>query len=275
MLEEQIDVRIREKEAHLPLIDRPLMWHDEFTDKLWKDKPAFHDKVHISSVEQSALAYLNRGVESDPLSLENSVKVWNENHPESKIRAGELGEAIVWVIRCHDLGNIMGSIEVTDFGELRPKFFDRYRAKNAEPRSQRIAQVLLENSDHDEEKKAHFIPFVRHMIGESKYMMTDEQSPFALFMRVVDQIGNDLFSNNEQRVFGLLEEMLGENPNATFVPYNFMNFTRIRFPQLLPDEDLRQQLLKVWGKPLPPEQPNHSIEEILIADYLEKHDENE
>ena len=76
---------------------------------------------------------------------------------------------------------------------------------------------------------------------------------FAVPVRVIDQIGNDLFSPDDEREMGLLLEISRENPRTEFFPYHFFNFARERFSQLVPEKKTREAVLAVWGKQLPPE----------------------
>lgn len=249
------------------ILELPFVWHDQFDREVWKGKPSFHNRDHIEAVEKANEVYLKRPKkELDSLKLEESLVLWNEQNPEAHISESELPEALEWAIKTHDLGNIMSGVKAVA-GTLTPKFLDNYTAKNAEQRSQDIAQVLIESSDIADEKKERFTPFVRHLIKETIYEMKGSNIPFALYMRMVDQIGNDFYSANKKRVEGLLEEIKVELPEAEIVLYDCYNFSGKRLPELLPGENDQLALKKIW-KPLPSEKPEFSKEKVNVSTLL-------
>ncbi len=246
----------------------PFAWHDQFDREVWNGKPSFHNRDHIEAVGKASEIYLKRPKkEADPLRLEESLALWNKQNPEVCISESELPEVLRWAINTHDLGNIMSEVKAVA-GTLTPVFLDNYTAKNAEQRGQDIAQVLIESSDIASEKKERFVPFVRHLIGETVYKMEDPNIPFALYMRMVDQIGNDFFSVNRKRVEGLLEEVRVELPEAEIVLYDCHNFSGKRLPQLLPGENDQLVLQKIW-KPLPSEKQGFSKKKVRVSTLLE------
>lgn len=251
------------------LLEKPLEWHDAFNRERWQNQDSFHNRSHIEATEEASKAYLEYMTEEkDPLGAESGRQKWNGAYPEAEIRKEELAEAITWAIRVHDLGNILKTVTAAG-GGLQPVFLDRYTAEGSEGRSQEIAETLLRNSDLSQDKRRRFIPFVRHLIGETKFQMGDPYSPFATYMRVMDQIGNDFYSLDGRRVWGLLEEMAEEESNALFNPYFFFNFARERLPRMIPDEKDRKVLLEeIWRKGLPKEITQYKQEQIRVADFL-------
>lgn len=259
------------------VLELPLLWHDEF-DTRWKPvhRRSFHNRSHIEAVQEASQTYLAQAGESrDPLGLFNSLARWNEIHPEARINREELSLVLKLVFRTHDLGNIMSHLNF-DMGEFKPVYLEIYTAgpdgvtdKTAEARSQDIAEKLISVSNLAEDQKARFIPLVTHLIGltEFKPGPIAQDEPFQVYIAVMDQIGNDLFSKNEQRVRGLIEEIKTEDPNAKIRPYFFFNFCRERLDQLIPDKENQAVLFKqIWRKDIPPENPDYSNDPIKAAE---------
>jgi len=210
-----------------------------------------------------------KGNDNDPLEIIKDLEAWNQDHPEAKISREELPFVVSDTFAVHDTGNIASRTKEVE-GKLSLDYFkDGYRAKNAEARSQQIAEEVIKASGLPRDQKDRFLLLVNHLIGETKYLF-DKKTQFRVFMRVVDQIGNDLFSSNENRVTGLLMEMANEDPEAEFVPDLVFNFSRRRFAQLVPDEGARKAILAIWGKEMPDEIPNLQKEKVRVKDWLAK-----
>jgi len=250
------------------LLSLPLNWHDTFNAEVWKGKASFHNRYHVEAVEAANETYLKQAELRDPLDLKGNLERWNKTHPQASLTWDELKTTLQWAIRCHDLGNIMGSLRKGETGELSPIFLDTYRANQSEQRSQRLAQILMTESNLPQEQKQKLIPLVHHLIGETVYQPKDRAVPFAIYIRVMDQIGNGLFCRDPQREKGLLLEMSNEKPTATISPYAFYNFTRDRLTNLLPNRKKWKELFRIWKKPLPVEQAAYPKEPRLISDLL-------
>ncbi len=252
--------RLKEQLSPQEIWEKCLTWHDTFDSEVWNNKDSFHNRRHIEAVVGAVKKYMDGcSRDDDPLELYKSLDLWNNSHPDLIIPEDELSEAIMFAIYTHDTGNIISFLSVRS-GNIKPSFLPNYTAgkdvftgKVAEERSQAIAEFLINNSNLGEEKKQRYNQFVKHLINETKYMPEDQKSPFSVFMRVMDQIGNDLFSQNERRLLGLIYENGIENPFAEVNPYFFVNFVRERFKQLVTDENDRQRILEIWGKNLPDE----------------------
>jgi len=205
---------------------------------------------------------------NDPLGIMADLTKWNEQHPDGQIKQEELLTVIKLAFACHDLGNIAEKALIGPNNETRLVFLSQYKADGAEDRSQEITEIVIKASPMPEEQKARFLPLIQHLINETKFM-PEKEAPFGIFSRVVDQIGNDLFNTNEERIVGLLEEMGAENPYAEFLPYFFFNFARERFGQLVPNDNERASILGIWGKELPEEKIGLSQEPIKVTEWLE------
>lgn len=245
-------------------------WHWEFNEQFWSGKDSFHNAEHIQATILAAEKLIEAALAgNDPLGIMKDLEKWNKQHPGSEIKKKELLDVVKLAFAFHDLGNIAQETSTQPDGKIELDFLDKYQAKGAEERSQKIAEAVIMASDIPPEQKKRFLPFVLHLISETTYMPRKE-APFGIFVRVVDQIGNDLFSKNERRVNGLLEEMYAENPDAEFLPYFFFNFARERFEQLVPDDDTRDSILKIWDKKLPEEKRNLGKKPIKVRKWLQR-----
>ena len=203
---------------------------------------------------------------NDPLGLMNDLAKWNKEHSDEQIEKSELPVVVSLAFACHDLGNIAEEILEED-GKVKLSFLLQYQTQGAEDKSQQIAEKVIKSSDIPEEQKRRFLPLVLHLINETKFQ-PDGEALFGVFARVVDQIGNDLFSKNERRIYGLLEEMYAENLQAQFNTYFFFNFARKRFIQLVPDETARNIILIIWNKKLPEEKTEFVDRSIKVKDWI-------
>lgn len=241
--------------------EQALNWHKKFNQKNWNEKPSFHDNEHVEAVLNSSQKIID-AIKSghDPLKIKDDLKKWNSVQSEP-IDFQKFQRALKLAIYWHDLGNIS-----QDINEQQLDFLQQYKAKDAEDRSQEIAKKIMQQSRFSNSQE--LIPLITHLINETKFMKNGEM-PFANLMRVVDQIGNDLFSKNEERVEGLLMENFAENPQATFNPYFFFNFTKNRFAQLIPDQLTREEILEVFEKQLPEEKKVEN-RVIVVEDWLKE-----
>ena len=247
-----------------------LEWYQEFDEQNWQKEYSLHNPDHIRADFESADLLIQaalKGNDSDPLGIIKDLEAWNKDRPEAKISREELPLVVRIAFAAHDLGNIASQAKEVD-GKLSLDYFkDGYKAKNAEARSQQIAEQVIKASELIQDQKDRFQPLVNHLVNETKYDF-GEKTQFQVFMRVVDQIGNDLFSSNENRVIGLLMEMANENPEAVFVPDAFFNFSLRRFGELVPSEKTREAVLAIWGKDLPDEIPGLEKGKVRVEDWL-------
>lgn len=219
--------------------EKAASWHDEF-DRIRKIETSFHNREHLKAVRLAAERLIDEKEIRDPLNLKSDLKRWNELHPGQELTEDEFKEAVIIFVGLHDTGNIIEKLDPN----LVPLYNDKYKASDAEERSKEIARKVLEDSK--------YLPLVEHLIDQTKYKLEykdeDRNVPFAIFVAVVDQIGNDLLSDNPDRLAGLINEIKNEDPDRLIDPYDFYNFTRVRFPALAPDEAKRQEILGIWGK---------------------------
>ena len=232
-----------------------------------KDRQSFHNVHHIEAVEVATNLLLEKIDYSDPFGLKAALASWNSKKPlNERLSQVDMELGIKLAVSTHDLGNIVDTLGFTDSG-FTPRFNRGYRSQGAEERSKQIVQTLLMGSGVSREKINKLLPFVQYLIDETKFNFLDSKTGFACFMRTVDQIGNGLF-NTTDFATNLLYEMYGENPDATFVPKSHFNFARQRFSVLVPSQETRDGILKIWNRELPEEKQDYANTNTKIADYL-------
>lgn len=253
------------------ITDQCLVWHQEFNSAYWQKKPSFHDQDHVLATIKAGTRLWQAACQEDrdPLEIKRNLELWNQSHPRNAVDEAELGKGMEIAFACHDLGNIAAKAKKEN-GGVKIIFHDAYRAKGAEERSQKIAKTIIKVSDLDEELKGRLLPLVVHLIGEAVYT-GGQDKPFGVMVRVVDQIGNDLFNANQEKAKGLLEEMRAEDAGATFNPDFFFNFARQRFPQLVASQATRQAILEIWEKSLAGEVTGLPNEQVSVRDFLQQH----
>ncbi len=243
--------------------------HKNF-DKEWKNQGriSYHNENHVRATlvaaEKLVKAAFNIENPQDPLGLKNDLNKWNELNPEGKVTEEEFLDVVRLAFSFHDLGNIA---KLNEKGEI--EYLDIYRAQGAEERSVQIAEKIINESSLTDDQKKRFLPLVSHLIRQTTYQPSenDKGRPFASSARVIDQVGGNLFNGQEARVLGLIEENVHESEGGdfSFTPNKFFNFVRIRFPQLVDDENLRIQITQIFGVSLPEEIPNLKDQNITLT----------
>lgn len=209
-----------------------------------------NDRPKVDSDNKESSAEEN----NDPLGIKGDLEKWNNEHPNLKIKDNEFSFVVRMAFAAHDLGNIASGFD--ENGNI--VFLDKYQAKDAEERSKEIAKFLISQSSLDDDQKRRFLPLITHLIDQTKYFFDEggKDKLFARFVRVVDQIGGNLFSkdypNDQQDLsLGVLYETIYEKGESTFTPNVLFNFVVNRFPELVEDENLRNNILRIFGKSLP------------------------
>lgn len=266
------DCRICPKEvpAGEEIVSQCFAWHEEFDQKYWQGKPSFHNKQHLQTTITAAellIQAVSRG--EDPLGMAADSQIWNEQHPQEQIKQEELPEIVRLALACHDLGNIMESVSVGQNRETRPVFLPAYRAGNAENRSIAIADEIIKSSRMPEDRQRRYLPLIRHLIDQTKFNVSPE-APLGVFIKVVDQIGNDILNQDNNRVIGLLEEMMSEDPDRAFSPFFFFNFSSVVFSDLVASKETREKIISIWGKNLPENQNDLPQNEVRIQAWLQE-----
>lgn len=260
--------------------NRCLNYHEYF-DNEWKKEGriSYHNENHIRATLKTASFLVDEAFKrinsDDPLNLRKDLQKWNQLHQDEQITENEFDYVVQIAFACHDLGNIT---QLDENGEI--VYLQGYIAAKAEERSQQIAQKIINESFLTDDQKRRFLPLVKHLIAQTTFQPTEEDlnQPFSIFTRVVDQIGGNLFNNQsiEDIVLGLVEENAYEKENFSFIPYNFFNFVRLRFPQLVSDQNKRNQILDIFGIKQLPEEIKVNENQIKIEkktlEYLEELD---
>jgi len=238
------------------IIQLSLNFHKEF-DRRWKEDKrhfaSYHNENHIQATIDAATQLINKAFneEMDPLDLRKHLQNWNQANPNAQITKSEFLEVVCLAFSMHDLGNIACGVKVDEKGDLQLDYLDGYTAKGAEERSVKIAEEIVNNSDLDEEKKNRYLLLIKHLIEQTTFQPTDEDKnkPFANFVRVVDQIGGNLFNSQrtEEIVAGLIEEGIFEKGEFKFNPHRFFNFVNLRLPELVGEEKV-DMIFKAFEK---------------------------
>lgn len=243
-------------------------WSREFEEQVWnrggERRPSFHNAGHLMDVGQAMGEYFETIEEADPLNVRREFMLWNQRHPEAYIYQGEQLEVFLLAAAIHDLGNFIGSLKAGS-----PVFLDTYRAKNAENRSERLAEEIIANSGLEQSKKSRFLPLIKHLIDQSKYSQIPTAELFNRSMQVFDQIGSHAMHRDGavERVEGLLWEMLGENPNTIINPATFFNFVPVRLPQLLSQAQV-EDIRSIWKIPPLRLKPDYEDRRLTVGEYM-------
>lgn len=266
-LKEEIKNLVKDLYVLGKIINEALSYHREFDNN--RQQPSFHNENHIKAVlealEKLIIAAKNG---NDPLRIKEDLERWNkENNIDPPITLEEFWFIALIAFACHDLGNIA----TLENGKL--KFLYQYTSKDAEERSKLIAKYLLNQMGLEEEIQKIWLPLIEYLIDQTKFQPDDPSKPFAIFVRVVDQIGGNLFNEDRiKSILGLIYEIANEEGrNKKFNPHYFYNFPHLRFPELVPDERTRKAILNIWKKETTLEEnllfPN---QETTYGEYIQK-----
>jgi len=242
------------------LIKEQLVLHGTFDASVWRDKESFHNSEHIRAVTEAATVYFKMtSRENDPLGVWADLDTWNHQNSHTHVSDGEFRQIALLAFGFHDTGNFS---KLDENGSQ--VFLDKYTSKGAEERSKLILINAIESQNLDPATKEKYVKLSSILIDQTKF--AEEIKMFGKFVKVIDQIGNDLFSQNEKRIIGLLNEMTTEDPKLYINPYFFYNFVRQMLPKYL-NHDEPSRLLKIWGKKMP-ELVQKFDENILAVEVL-------
>jgi hypothetical protein len=240
----------------------PVGFHKDFSEK-WKEKYGsdFHNEKHIVALMEVSERYLDSCEEDrDPLKVLKSIAAWNEENPEYDLDLEKFKKAAKLAFAWHDMGNIASDL---NFEDDTPKYLDVYTAgelevngqtKIAEERSKDMFLKALEQSDIEDGEKRLYEKLVPELIMLTVFKQdVPKDESFALFVPVVDQIGNSLLNNDPHKLRGLVVELGVEaqiNNDARMInPYYFVNFLNIRMQHMLGGET--DVFLQMIGAPMP------------------------
>jgi len=256
------------------LIQQCVGFHSGF-DQKWREKghiSSFHNQNHINATINAAVALIRKAFSKegslDPLNLKGDFQRWNEIHPQSQITEYEFLEVVRLAFSMHDLGNIASGVRFDEKGELVLDYLDGYKAQRAEERSEQIAELLINNSGLEADKKQRYLTLIKYLIAQTTYEPNkeDKDKPLVIFARLVDQIGGNLFNNQtaQDNFFGLVEEGVFENGKILINPYRSFNFVNLRLSELVEDEEIRKQIFEAFGKEPPNNDERFRNEQIVI-----------
>lgn len=240
--------------------------------------PAFHDEYHIDALIAAAKPLVDEAIRSngkiDPLGLLTDLNSYNQRY-NNNITKEEMKCCIEIALAGHDIGDI----QKIENDQIR-LFTDGYHpGKGSEKRSEEIMKKFLDEEGVD----PRHIRFITYLIGETQYNKPDVK-PFALFMRLIDFVGNGYFSKNENRFLGLLLEeinLLNKDDTAKLARnlHDWCNMVPGKFEDYLPgdeNKEKRKKIEEIWrsagGKwegvnqlPFLGELPK---KEVLVASWL-------
>lgn len=251
--------------------------HKEFNKENWEEKKSFHNEEHIRAVAEASDKLIKAAINGeDPLDIQGDIDKWNELHKDSpRIDIEQFRDIAKMAFAAHDWGNIMQDVEFDKEGNVLPIFLEKYTAENAELRSQMMFEKFVENNV-DESLREIYKNVGKEIIWQTNFMNDADDpgynKPFAQFARVCDQIGNDVFSENDDRLEGLLTEMLNEDPSKEINLDFFVNFAAKRIKGILPESEFQEDQIKAiydaWEKDRPVEKTVEVQGNVSIKDAI-------
>lgn len=242
---------------------------------------SFHNFEHIfAAVKGAMILYEKAKQENDDIfGLRVDLERWNNSHDlqgNNAISFEEFADVLRLAFSFHDLGNIADVID----GKVVLRESGLYKADGAEERSIEIARIML----RDKPELQKYLPLIEHLIEETKYNYLEKEDkegntgnarPFAVFVRVVDQImTNYLRRDYPEFIEGLQEEAIDEkkeplskekieNFTTTRLPELLVNLPQDRFPRLseLTLEQIKQKLNEIIRPFIP---KNNNLIPILV-----------
>lgn len=229
------------------ICSRCLELHAQFDREKWKDKTSFHNDKHISAtVEASDKLIAAAAQGNDPLGLNRDIQRWNENNPGAQINdINELKQMAALAFSLHDLGNIASDISIEN-GIITADYLDKYTAEGAEDRTIVMAKKIIIAGNLSGDEQQRYTEVVTHFVNQTRFTLHKKpdsrefaEEPFIRFVKLCDQVGNDIFSTNPDREQGLIEEgvILKKDPA----------FAQNRFNDLV-YEDEKAGIFRAWGK---------------------------
>lgn len=274
--------------------------HDGFNEKVWnvdnKEKKSFHNTEHIRATGEAIDRLVDALQEDDFLNLKDDIRRWNNDHPDSQTdisnnNLDQFKKIAQLAFAFHDAGNIMKDCDFDSNGNpINIQYHENgYRAngesdeikdeERAEFRSQIIFAKYIDTLELPDNVKQTYKNVGKEVIWQTIGFVDEEEmnKPFARFTRLIDQIGNDAFTENKDRIEGLLLED-SQDPSKTgeVNPYMFANFPRWRIKGILKKDENQQENIdktyKAWGKNKPEEvafYPRHdmSYEKAIEASH--------
>lgn len=167
----------------------------------------------------------------------------------------------------HDLGNAFTEVKETENGlefvDLKGKDGkNQFQKTGAEERSIEMTETVvkhyLKDQDISDEKQNAIIKLVQTLTSETSFCISDRMKPFAIFSRMVDQIGQALVDEDPdsyttvQRLL-LQEEYYDPRGFKGIVAKKYGNFVSTQLPALCGKDVNPKEILQIFGyKEIPP-----------------------
>jgi hypothetical protein len=267
--------------------DFAIKTHAEF-DKRKKIDKSFHNEDHVkaggkaadllilSAIAGQSIIDNNRQLSNsdkklireqyDPLNLIADLEIWNQTHPDTPpVSLSQFRSAVKIAYGLHDIGYPVESITYDKNEKPSINYNDEYTSKDHEERGANLAVEYLQNSQLSQTDKDTMIPLVKELIlsTESDSKIETIKKPFNAFVQIVDQVGNFIFNEDEDRFWALYSEtdkfpkarsddeaMEIAKDNIYFSLANLIDIGRIITKKFYSSpENLRfiKSIFKIWG----------------------------
>jgi len=253
---------------------------DEFIKGTNHPDGAFHSFRHFSNVAEAAKMFLTA---AQTLPVKDPTNFWGSYEKfcdENKLKLdvldkSDLETSIELFGMIHDLGNAFTEVNKTENGLEFIKLTGRdgknqFQRTNAEDRfikmTETIVRHFLKKEGLSEEKQKAITKLVQALTSETTFKISDRTRPFALFARMVDQIGQALvdpnktpidYTKNVQKPL-LDEEYYDPQKSNIVVSRNYGNFVSVNLPKLCDNDIDPVKILEIFGLK---EIPHHLIYE--------------
>lgn len=228
------------------IYDQAIVIHQRF-DELCECAASYHNEMHVEAVANANDVYLSKIEMDDPLNLRKSFADWKSKN-NSSLGFDDLIFTLGLVLPIHDLGNVCENISIID-GNIVPTYHNdcKYKAHGAEDRSINFAQkIVMELGVENEEE---IISLARHLIDGTRSNL-HEKDDLQRYVEVMDLVGGHLFSQNDRRFEGLINELSGEYPDKKISYSGLVNYTVQRFAYLVPEKNTQDRLFGMWERDL-------------------------
>ena len=226
--------------------------HDQFDREKWNNEDSYHNARHLTAFDEASGLLVDVAIAcNDFLQLEDKLNKWNDDNTlsgDDRLNLKDLKTIFRLVAAKHDDGNI---------AELRDgkfQFLDSYTATGAEDRSKDIAETDIKRDKIGGPKMDSYILLTKDITDDTKMNHEGVVRSFdPEVIGLIDMVGGNLFDDRPESRRGLIKEWIAEGKIKSIPPYVVANFARIQMNNLFRDQDIQEQILKVWDKKLPPD----------------------
>lgn len=236
---------------------------------------AFHGFRHFLNAAEAAKQLL-KAAQGDEMNLPNDpTHFWEsltnfckDNNIPIEVFDNQTLETVMELFgMTHDLGNAFAGVRETENGLefvcLKGKDGNnQFQKTGAEERSIEMTEAVvkhyLKDQDISGEKQNAIIKLVQTLTSETSFCISDRKKPFAIFSRMVDQIGQALVDEDPdsytttQRLL-LQEEYYDPRGFKGIVVKKYGNFVSTQLPALCGKDVIPKEILQIFGyKEIPP-----------------------